>query len=142
MFYKKPKEPEKPKPDFQGEQHEHKACLMLFKNSNAHEKINEFKSEYHKITVIEGRTLDRLKAMLDSCKQISTHYVRLQTNCIQSVQIAKTYEEMIAIRMGLIPVGETQGIGICPGCLDRTIFACEEVLQSLKDIQIATKEYV
>lgn len=141
MFNWRQKEPEKPKPNFQGDQHEHKSCLVVFDGTKAVDKLHEFKDQYNKVSIVKDKTTIRLKSMIESCEQISTHYVRLQSGCINSIQIAKTYEEMMAMRLGLVPVGEIQGIAICPGCLQQTIFACEEVLKSLNDIQIATKEY-
>lgn len=142
MFNWRRKEPEKPKPNFTGEQHEHKACLMLFDGTRAHKEIDSFRNSYGKITVIKDKTIDRLRAMIDSCDEISSHHIQLQRSCITSVQIAKNVQEMMAMQMGLIPTGEIQGIGICPGCLQQAIISCEEVLNSLKDIEIATKEYV
>ena len=48
MFGFNRKEPEKPKPDFQGDQHEHKACVIVYDGTKAADRINDFKDQYHR----------------------------------------------------------------------------------------------
>lgn len=100
------------------------------------------KRSYIKSTVIQDKHSARLKTMIKDCEQLTTHHQRLQSSCIVALALAKNLEEMFAMQMGLIPYGEMEGFSICPGCLQQAIIACEEVLNSLKDIEIATKEYV
>lgn len=142
MFNYFRKQPEKPKPDFLGEQHEHKACLIVFAGTKAEKNLDELKRQYAKSTIVQNKSSVRLKTMIKDCEQLTTHHQRLQSGCIGALTLARNLEEMFAMQMGLIPSGEMEGFSICPGCLQQAIVACEEVLNSLKDIEIATKEYV
>lgn len=134
------KEPEKP--NFTGDQHEHKNCLIVFEGSKAADHLSEYRNKYAKTTVTMPKMTARLLAMITSCQELSGYHVRLQRASIVTIQIAKTFEEYVAMTMGIMPAGEIQGFTICPGCLQQSIIACEEVLNSLKDIQENTKEYV
>ncbi|MDE2031367.1 MAG: hypothetical protein KGI58_03880 [Patescibacteria group bacterium] len=141
-IFNRKSEPEKKKPDFQGQQHEHEPYLILFDGTRASTKFDELKSEYKKHYIVKNKAHQRFKSMIMSSADISNHFRTLQNSAISTVQTAKDFEEMIAMRMGFVPAKDPEGFSFCPACIQQSILACEEVLQSLKDIEEATKEYV
>lgn len=140
-LFNRKQEPEKKKPDFQGNQHDHGQHLIVFEGTNAFRKYNDFKDQYKKHFVVKNKMCERFKAIISFSASITHHLHNLQTSAISTLQATKNIEEMLAMKMGLIPASEPEGFIFCPACLQQAVVACEEVLQSLKDIEDATKEY-
>jgi hypothetical protein len=126
---------------FLGEQHEHKSCAIIFEGTRAFQMIDKFKAGYKKCTTIQDAAINRLIAIIDSANDMSKHYYQLHAASVQTINITKTVEDALLIQIGMKEPEKMQGLAICPGCLQQAILSCEEVLQSLKDIQEVTKEY-
>ena len=121
--------------NFLPDQHEHKSCAIIFEGTRALQMLDKFKSSYSKCTIIQDDPSDRLTAIIDSANDMSKHYYQLHAASVQTINIAKSVEDALLIQIGMKEPEKMQGLAICPGCLQQAILSCEEVLNSLKDIQ-------
>ena len=124
--------------NFRPEDKEHVVIAVIYSDSEfAKKKLNE----YHPDVVVpklNEKEEARLRAMYDVTTQYGNNTVRYQAAGIKAMFNVNTLGEQLAAAFGQIPM---IGYYVCPGCLDKAIFYCEEQLQALKDLREAVSEY-
>jgi len=121
---------------------EHSTCFALLFDSHAGvEHYFKARTKDYPYSIIKDKEEKRISSMLVTAGQLGAQMISFQKSAINAIAIAKSYEEALAVEMGLLPIVPS-GLAICPTCLEKTILACEENIAVLKDIQEAVKEYV
>ena len=74
--------------------------------------------------------------MLDSANTLNHSMQDYQQSGMQAVMMARNMEEVVAYQLGFNKL-KPQGLAVCLACLGKTILACSEFLEVLKDIEAA-----
>lgn len=119
---------------------EHIGFALLFDSFKIEDKFKSVMKGNLPYFIIKDREEKQVSAMLDSAEELTMEFYNVITSAISCVAIAKDSVEAAMIHTGFIkPIA--QGLNICTACLAKSILACEEQLEVLKDIQEMTKVY-
>lgn len=126
---------------FHTEEKHDKHFAILFDSFNIKQTFISATQDQIKYLIVKDKEENRISAMLKSAGALGASLINLQQSAIACISVARSEEEAILKQYGLLKI-EPQGIAICPTCLDKTILACEENLEVLKDLREAIKQYV
>lgn len=115
-----------------------KAFALLF---NSHSIESKFKERTPlPYSIIKDKEEKRIASMLEIAGELGAQFIHLQLAAVSAIAIARTVDEALLMQVGAVKIIPS-GIAICPTCLAKAIYTCEENLIVLKDIQEATRQY-
>lgn len=120
---------------------EHMGFALLFDSFKIEDKFKSvMKGKIYLILLLKTEKKNKYQQCFDSAEELTMEFYNVITSAISCVAIAKDSVEAAMIHTGFIkPIA--QGLNICTACLAKSILACEEQLEVLKDIQEMTKVY-
>jgi len=141
FFRKEPPKKANPMDQFKTED-THKHVVIVFEqNETVKQEIRE-KAKNLNVTLcipdLNQKTEARLKAMYDGTSEHGNNTYKFQSSALKPMIEIRDVQDQILAAIGQ---GHMLGYYICQDCLTRAIFSCEEQLQSLKDLQEATRNY-
>lgn len=126
--------------NFKTEQKEHIKHGILFgsEKEDADKFINA--NPGLKFTIVNDKDENRFHSMFDEAGKFGAETAKYQRAALEALYICQSYEELAAIKLGLVGLHKPKGFMICGECLRLTIANCQEQIEALKDLQKAMND--
>ena len=89
--------------------------------------------------LIDNKKLELIKGLSKTFSQTSHSYAGYSAAAFKRIVVYNNPADQLLGSMGLMHSDDEAGVVVCKTCLQNAILACEEVLQTLKDIQDVCK---
>jgi len=121
--------------NFKTDQKEHVKQGILYESQKDNaDKFIEANPEL-KFTMVANKDENRFSSMFDEAGKFGAETVKYQRAALEAIYVVQSYEEMIAIKLGITGAMQPKGFMICPECLLIAIANCQEQLDALTDLQ-------